>query len=211
MSASISILQNTVIVALGSFLKQIVPGASAVPPLVEIVFGQDNRTPEPTADNFIVMTPIFLTRLETTSNIYQDTYDPVGNPSGINAACAPTQLTVQLDFHGPAGGDNAQIFTTLFRDQYGCDYFSQTTFTLGELTNSTGANITANGNNLDVPGLITAAPLYTSDPRQVPFDNGENQIEYRWSVDAEIQINPVVTVSQGFASNLGPVTLKIVT
>jgi hypothetical protein len=127
------------------------------------------------------MTPIMRNRLEMTSNIYTDATNPLGNPSGMNAAVAPTALTVQLDCHGPQGGSNAQIITTLFRDEYAAIVFRESG--------------------------IEAAPLYADDARQTPFSDGEQQIEFRWSVDVTIQVNAVVTIPQAFASVLGPVNL----
>lgn len=183
MSATISVTENAVLVLLGQCLESFIPGAATVPPTTEIVIGQVNRVPEPASDDYVVMTPILRSRLEQTSNAYVDATDPSGNPSGVNAATAPTELTIQLDFHGPNSGDYAQMATTLLRDEYASDFFQ----------NNTAA--------------LAAAPLYTSDPRQTPFENGEDQIEERWSVDAAIQINPVITVPQSFASTLGPVGL----
>jgi hypothetical protein len=99
--------------------------------------------------------------------------------TGAKTAEQYTQLTMQLDVHGPDSANNSQIISTLFRDEYATDFFY------------------ASG--------LGMAPLYSSDPRQVPFINGEQQYEYRWSVDAVMQVNPVVTVSQQFAVALGPV------
>ena len=81
-------------------------------------------------------------------------------------------MTVQIDVHGPLSGDNTQLISTLFRDPYAFDQFV-----------SSGFDVT---------------PLYMSDPRQLPFLNGEQQVEERWSIDAVIQCNPVITVSQQY-------------
>jgi hypothetical protein len=83
-----------------------------------------------------------------------------------------TKVTVQLDIHGPASGDNAAIITTAFRDDYAVESFVSSGF--------------------DV------APLYADDGNQVPFLNGEQQIEERWVVDCVMQCNPVVAVPQQF-------------
>ena len=87
-----------------------------------------------------------------------------------------TQYTVQLDIHGPSSADNAQIISTLFRDQYATSQFA-------------------------LSGL-EMAPFYADDPKQIPFINGEQQYEDRWVIDAVMQINPVVSVPLQFASQL---------
>lgn len=96
--------------------------------------------------------------------------------AGVQTLLQPTKVTVQLDVHGPVSADNAQIITTLFRDQYAVDQFA-----------TSGYDVT---------------PLYHSEPRQVPFLNGEQQIEERWVVDAVMQANPALTVPQQFAAQL---------
>ena len=121
-------------------------------------------------------------------HILLDSFIPAGTPiplfAGTMSALQATMVTVQLDVHGAASADNVQIITTLFRDEYACQFF---TALLPELQ-----------------------PLYTSEPRQAPFLNGEAQIEYRWTVDAVMQANPIVTVPQQFADEvtvvLEPVT-----
>ena len=64
----------------------------------------------------------------------------------------------------------------MFRDEYACDIFNAAS--------------------------INAQPLYMTDPLQVPFVNGEQQYENRWTVDAHIDIEPVVTSPLSFASTL---------
>lgn len=83
------------------------------------------------------------------------------------------EITFQLDVHGPGSADNAEIISTLLRDQYAW-YFMQA---------------------LD-PAI---APLHADDPRQMPFVNGEGQYETRWVVEARLQANQVVGVPQQYA------------
>ncbi|HEV7214157.1 MAG TPA: hypothetical protein VGP33_03455 [Chloroflexota bacterium] len=87
----------------------------------------------------------------------------------------PTQITFQLDIHGPSSADNAQIISTLIRDTYACQSMAAT---------------------------IDAQPLFASEPRQAAFQNAEQQFEYRWTMDVVIQANPVITVQQDFADKL---------
>jgi hypothetical protein len=96
--------------------------------------------------------------------------------AGVEYLLQPIKFTAQLDVHGPASADNTQIITTLFRDDYAVEQFA-----------SSGFDVT---------------PLYHSEPHQMPFENGEQQIEGRWVVDVVMQCNPVVTVPQQFASAL---------
>lgn len=93
--------------------------------------------------------------------------------TGRETLMTPTKVTVQCDFHGPLSADNAQTFAGLFRDSYAVEQFA-----------TSGFDVT---------------PLYAGEPHQAPFLNGEQQIEYRWSVDAVVQCNPVLTVPQQFA------------
>lgn len=96
--------------------------------------------------------------------------------AGTRANLQPTKITVQLDVHGPHSADNAQIISTLMRDSYACDQFAQSSTAI--------------------------QPLYASEPRQSPFMNGEDQMEFRWSVDAVLQTNQSVSVPQEFADQV---------
>jgi hypothetical protein len=164
---TLSLTESQTLTALGNFLVAIMPAGTTV------VVGQDNRVPAPTADNYIVMTPILKTRLATNLTAFTDGYP--SNPQ-TRADMQPTQVTVQIDIHGPLAADNAQVFTTLFRSSYGCDQFA-----------TSGFDVT---------------PLYTSEPRQIPFVNEGRQVEKRYTVDANLHCNPVVTTAQDFADHL---------
>lgn len=94
--------------------------------------------------------------------------------SGVKNILQPTQLVVQLDVHGPNSSDNAQILTTLLRDEYAVSQFQ-------------GTDVT---------------PLHADDPRQAPFFNAEQQYETRWTVEAHFQVNQTVTVPQQFADSV---------
>ena len=96
--------------------------------------------------------------------------------AGTLAETQETDVTIQADVHGPTAADNASRISTLFRSQIGVAAFQ------------------AAGN--------IACPLYTSDPRQMPFENGEQQTEERWSIDLTMQANVSVTVPQDFAETL---------
>jgi hypothetical protein len=83
---------------------------------------------------------------------------------------------VQLDVYGPNSADNSHTITTLFRDSYAVDQFA-----------TSGFDVT---------------PLYADDARQAPFIDAESQWEDRWMISAVLQVNPIITVPQDFASEL---------
>jgi hypothetical protein len=166
MSTSISITEDNVLAALRGFLLGIVAAG------VEVVYGQDNRVPEPLGDDFLVMTVISQKRLSTVSSTYTD---PGTNPGTRNFSQA-TQMSVQIDIHGPASADNTAMISTLFNSDYGWYQFK-----------STGVDI---------------RPLYCDEGRQAPFINGENQFEQRWIINAVLQFNPITAVPQDFIDAL---------
>lgn len=96
--------------------------------------------------------------------------------AGLRQDLVPTQLTIQIDIHGPNSGDNAKIIEGLFRSDYAFDIIES--------------------------GNFAIAPLYSSDARQVPFINAEQQYEYRWSLDLELQIDPIISTPEQFADKL---------
>ena len=179
MSATISIDITEVyaLSALRSYLLSLMPAGT------EIVKGNINCVPSPVSQTYIVMQPLFRTALDLTVDSYQDNVT-----TGFAYSQRSTQLTVQCDFHGATAGDLAQIFTTLFRDQSACAFFS---------------SVLINGVNM------ICQPLYTSEPRMIPFINDQNQWEYRYSVDAELQINPTVTQTQQFAASLNITVIEV--
>lgn len=174
MTTAISITQSNLFTALRTFLLSILPAG------IEVVMAETNRVAEPEGSDFVVMTPLLRERQSTNVDTYADGYPSL---PGVMNSLQSTKVTVQLDVHGPNSPDNAQIISTLFRDEYAVD------------------NVATSGYDV--------APLYCGDPRQVPFLNAEQQIEVRWSMDAVMQANPVVTVSQQFAAALDVVPESI--
>jgi hypothetical protein len=104
---------------------------------------------------------------------------------GTDAHLQETEVTIQADVHGPASADNAARISTLWRDDTGYEALQ-------------AAN-------------IAIAPLYTSEPKQIPFDNGEQQVEERWMVDLCMQANIVVTTTQQFAATLKSTSTPVYT
>lgn len=94
-----------------------------------------------------------------------------------------TEVSVQIDVHGPNSADNAQRISTLLRDGYGVQLFA-----------NSGFDVT---------------PLHADDPKQIPFVNAAKQYEDRYVIDVRIQVNPVVEVPQQFAETLTPTLLDV--
>ncbi len=90
------------------------------------------------------------------------------------------QMTVLLDFHGDQvdAMDLASTVMTAIRDEYGVEQFATQTPDYG------------------------VRPLYADDARQLPFQNAEQQTEWRWTVEAMLQVNAVVSVPQQFADSV---------
>lgn len=103
----------------------------------------------------------------------------VGAPlaSGVRRAIQKTQITVQADVHSAdvaSSADIAQTVTTLFRDDFAVSYFQARH-----------------------AGL---SPLFAEGPRQIPFQNAEQQYEVRWVVDLALQADMAIDVPQQFAA-----------
>lgn len=177
MSVTLSLTQEQTFTALRNFLISVLPAG------VDVIQAQQNRTPEPSGDDFVTMTPLVRTRLATDITTFADGF-PVDPQT--RSDLQETQFSVQLDVHGPNSADNSQIITTLFRSDYAVDQFA-----------TSGFDVT---------------PLYTSEPKQIPYLNGEQQIEDRWIVDVELQCNPTVTTPQQFAdaANVSLINVDVV-
>lgn len=99
--------------------------------------------------------------------------------AGLKTITENTELVLQLDVHGPLSADNAQVIATVLRDEYATAQFA------------------AQEPNYGV------VPLYADDPRQIGFQNDQQQWEDRWIVDAHFQVNPAVAVPQQYADVVG--------
>jgi hypothetical protein len=150
-----------------------------MPSGTEIIIGQENLVPEPTGDNFIMMVPLNRSRLAY--NI--DSWPTSGSYPTQATSLAKTKFALQLDFHGVGSSDMMQTFGTLFMDEYACDFFSGTPYDI--------------------------APLFSTDPIQAPFINGEKQYEDRWTMNALFELNAVVATPQQFATTLTPTVIEV--
>ena len=163
----VSITQTQIQTALRAFLLSVLPAG------IPIIRGQDNLVPEPSAADFVVLTPIARDRLATNIIAYSDPYP--ATPS-VRIDTQKTQITYQIDVHGPNSADNVTTAMALFRSDVACQFFA--------------------GQGYDVQ------PLYTSDPRQIPFIDGEQQYEDRWTCDLVMQANISIATPQQFAGTV---------
>lgn len=159
-----SITNSGVLAALRSFILSVLPAP------IEVVRGQDNFVTEPSTVDFVVVTSMGRVRLAT--NLISYTDDVPGNVH-LRNVLEKTEITIQLDIHGPASEENTQVLSSLLRDTYAFDLLSP----------------------------FGVFPLYTDDPRQMPFTNESGQYEDRWTLDVTLQLNPVVPVPQSFADS----------
>lgn len=88
----------------------------------------------------------------------------------------PSQIGIQVDCYGGTAGDRATAISTLLRDQYAVDSFAASGFDM--------------------------APLYAGDSHQMPIVDGEQQYEERWTFEATLQFNPIMTPPQDSATAL---------
>lgn len=103
---TVSLTQDQVFTALRSFLLDVLPDGA------EVVRGQGNRVPMPTAPDFAVITALTRQQMAQTTHDYRpaDDEEDVGRSTGLH---------FQIDVYGEGAADNAQIVTTLLRDAWG--------------------------------------------------------------------------------------------
>lgn len=99
--------------------------------------------------------------------------------AGVKRILQPVQRGIQLDVHAAdleVAGDLAQRIVSLFRDEVAGDLMAAVD-----------------------PSVF---PLYADDARQSPFINAEQQYETRWTVDAQLQVNEAIDLTQQFADDV---------
>lgn len=157
-----SITEDAVDTAIGNLLQAMLPQL----PAGNIIVGQVNRVASPEGD-FVVFWPLRRPRLGTN-------FDHDRGADSATDITQPTEVVMQIDVHGPNSADNAQVISTLFRDDFAVELLAAT-------------------------GL---SPFFADDPRQMPFVTAANQYEDRWVLEAHFQIDPTVTIAQQFATAL---------
>jgi len=129
--------------------------------------------------NFVMMTRMGSLLLATPTGKW---VDPGTNPGTVESKTS-ARGRFQLDFYGEGAADAVHIVQALFRTRYTCDQLA--------------------GSGLEVQ------PLYAEDPKNTTMVNAEQQYQERWTLDAFIQFNPVVTVPLDFASALEATVVEI--
>jgi hypothetical protein len=110
-TVTIAPTESDIFRALGDFLSDVLPAGS------EIIQAQDNRVPEPSAPNFVVMTPLRMPRLSTN----HEEQASLGLEMKFTQSA---EAVFQLDVHGPLGFQNAGIISTMLRSGYAVDFFA---------------------------------------------------------------------------------------
>ena len=158
-----TITGDDVLNALGAWL------VSVLDPAVAVLETQVNRVAPPNVADYVYMTHAGRIRLAT--NV--DTYDG----AAAKLVAASTQFRIQIDAYGPNSADNAQIVTTLFRDEAATSAFPP-----------------------------TVQPMWADDPVQAPFLDEAQQYEDRWTTFANLAASPVVSTPQDFADRISTST-----
>lgn len=120
--------------------------------------------------------PGFITMqsiLQPRLNTNIDSWDQTDPEASTGTAEVHLQVKMQLDCYGSSSNTWATMLQTLLRDEVGCLALAP-----------------------------TCQPLYTGEPALVPLDDSEEQYEERWSLDAELQYNPVTSTAPQFADTL---------
>ena len=105
-------------------------------------------------------------------------------PGTISAGSTEIQMnaiaTIQLDFHASdqTAGDLATVVSATMRDPFAVDQFANQSPNYGTV------------------------PIHADDPAQRPFFDDQQQVEWRFVVDALLQANIVVRVSKQFADSV---------
>jgi hypothetical protein len=102
----LSITETQLFTLLGNFFQPLIDA--------EIIRGQGNRVPTPSAPNYVVITPVGRVQLGVPSN----QYDPIAQTVAISQ---PLQWSVQVDAFGPLSMDNATALSMVLRTHYACD------------------------------------------------------------------------------------------
>ena len=119
----------------------------------------------------------------TVNNLQTVAVEPMA--AGLRSMEQHTEVTFQLDVHGPNSADNAQRISTLMRDPYALEFFAA------------------------YPGIMA---LYADDARQIPFINDSQAYETRYVLDCCMQANQIVNgVGQQFADTAILTTVEVET
>lgn len=157
-----SITDSDILKAVGDFLVDVLPIGFSV------VQGLDNQVAPPIT-NFASMQIVTQQRLAT--NIREDVLDLLGTDT--TNITQKIELSVQVDVYSDTASEQANVISTLFRDEYAYNFMPE--------------NI---------------KPLYCDDPKQIVFVNDAQQYEKRFMIMFYLQYDPTVTVNTQLAMEL---------
>ncbi len=163
MTLTVSPKLDDVYAAVRAFILGIIPLDAD-----HVVKGNQNRNATPIGP-FAILNIVTQKRIRTNVDTWDTT---IPDPAGIVREQG-VWLEMQVDLYGPDSGDWAAIFTTMFRDDYGCLALAP-----------------------------NCQPLHADDPTRAPLVTGEQQYLDRWIVRAQIQYNPVVSTIDQFADTV---------
>lgn len=116
---------------------------------------------------------MFQATLQTRLNTNIDSWDKTNAAPTVAAVEVHLDVKVQIDCYGSSSNQWATMLQTLLRDDVGCLALAP-----------------------------TCQPLYTSEPFLSPLEDSEDQYEQRWTLEAELQYNPVTSTAPEFAATL---------
>lgn len=96
-------------------------------------------------------------------------YDDPTPTTGTVQTGQAMRMTVQIDCYGKDSSAWATILSTMLRDDYACQTLAP-----------------------------VAQPLYADDPKMIPIVDGEQQYQQRWMVEAQLQVNAIVSTPMQF-------------
>jgi hypothetical protein len=109
-----------------------------------------------------------------------DTWDQTDPEADTATAELHAQVKVQLDCYGSISNSWATMLQTLLRDDVGCLALAP-----------------------------TCQPLYTGEPFLSPLEDSEEQYEQRWTLEAELQYDPVTSTAPQFADTLSATVINV--
>lgn len=117
---TLSPTEDDIFRGLVAFLQDILPAQDPDADPVEahvVIAGQENRVPEPKAQNYVIFVPLRMPRLATN-------FEGLDAETGLQATTRQNaEVVFQLDVHGHEAFNNANRISTLFRSPYAVEFF----------------------------------------------------------------------------------------
>lgn len=158
--------------ALGDFCTRFLraPGADAAPLVVR---GYVNRVSSPAGPDYVLITPLAMTRLATNRHAWD------AEP-GVASVIQPTRRRVQLDCYGASAAPWAKTLTTLLRDPIGADFLAP--YGIAPLSCEDPQDLTqAEGDEQWLPRFMVQVFLQVNDVTAVGLD---------FFTDVNLQLHP---------------------